>query len=199
MKDSTRPPIHDARYCGGKLHQGEGTCKQPAGWGTPHAGVGRCKLHGGCAPSSVKAGAAALVEKQAYELFGQLVEEAEPVENPLTAFAELAAEVLTWKRVLRKLLDEVTRVGYSHERIGEQIDARVQVYERALDRANAVLGTFARLRIDERLAAISQQQTDIIIEALDAALNAAGVRDTGARNSARRAAAAHLRVVNPGA
>lgn len=39
------------RYCGGKKKQGEGTCTRPPGWGTDHAGSGRCKLHGGCAPS----------------------------------------------------------------------------------------------------------------------------------------------------
>jgi hypothetical protein len=46
------------RYCGGKLKKGrDGTCKRPQGWGTDHPGTGRCKLHGGCAPSSRIAGA----------------------------------------------------------------------------------------------------------------------------------------------
>lgn len=40
-------PGDDSRYCGGKKRQGEGTCTRPAGWGTDHVGVGRCKLHGG--------------------------------------------------------------------------------------------------------------------------------------------------------
>src|SRR5205823_12761118 len=38
------------RYCGARKrqpnHPGE-TCRRPAGWGTWHPGVGRCKLHGG--------------------------------------------------------------------------------------------------------------------------------------------------------
>jgi hypothetical protein len=41
---------HDSPYCGARkkqpLYPGE-TCRRPAGWGTVHAGVGRCKLHGG--------------------------------------------------------------------------------------------------------------------------------------------------------
>jgi len=32
--------------CGGKTRAG-GLCKRPAGWGTDHAGQGRCKLHAG--------------------------------------------------------------------------------------------------------------------------------------------------------
>lgn len=32
--------------CGGKTNSG-GKCKRPAGWGTDHAGEGKCKLHGG--------------------------------------------------------------------------------------------------------------------------------------------------------
>lgn len=42
------------KYCGGKKRGPEGgTCTRPAGWGSPHPGIGRCKLHGGNAPSSV--------------------------------------------------------------------------------------------------------------------------------------------------
>lgn len=38
--------------CG--AHKRDGSfqdCGQPAGWGTDHPGVGRCKYHGGCTPS----------------------------------------------------------------------------------------------------------------------------------------------------
>jgi hypothetical protein len=38
----------------GKSSSGPGICCQPAGWGTPHTGIGRCKLHGGNLPAMVK-------------------------------------------------------------------------------------------------------------------------------------------------
>lgn len=42
--------VHDTlpsrRLCGAKNRAG-GPCGRPAGWGTPHVGEGRCKLHGG--------------------------------------------------------------------------------------------------------------------------------------------------------
>lgn len=38
----------DKTFCDGPKRQGEpGPCRRPAGWGTPHPGFGRCKLHGG--------------------------------------------------------------------------------------------------------------------------------------------------------
>jgi len=40
--------------CGATTRNG-GPCGQAAGWGTPHPGTGRCKLHGGAAPNAIRA------------------------------------------------------------------------------------------------------------------------------------------------
>ncbi len=45
-----RPYDSWGRYCGARKRQltrPSETCRRPAGWGTWHPGVGRCKLHGG--------------------------------------------------------------------------------------------------------------------------------------------------------
>ena len=47
-------PGRDSRHCGSPKRQGPGTCTRPAGWGTSHVGVGRCKLHGGSTPTHEK-------------------------------------------------------------------------------------------------------------------------------------------------
>lgn len=49
--------------CGGPRKGGRGPCTQAAGWGTKHAGVGRCKLHGGSTQSHVVAGMKVLAER----------------------------------------------------------------------------------------------------------------------------------------
>jgi hypothetical protein len=60
VADRAGPPIHDTtstrqrRLCGARRRQQPGTCERPAGWGTPHAGTGRCKLHGGNSPQSIR-------------------------------------------------------------------------------------------------------------------------------------------------
>lgn len=48
--ETPRPPVIHDLFCGARKHTGPGTCRQPAGWGTTHDGVGRCKLHGGATP-----------------------------------------------------------------------------------------------------------------------------------------------------
>jgi hypothetical protein len=53
-----------ADACGAKTRSG-GHCAKPAGWGTKHQGIGRCRLHGGNSPthnrSAERAQAAAAV------------------------------------------------------------------------------------------------------------------------------------------
>ena len=46
MGKSTKP------LCGGQRRKGAGPCTRPAGWGTPHPGIGACKLHGGTTPNA---------------------------------------------------------------------------------------------------------------------------------------------------
>lgn len=180
----------DKRYCGAKKRQGEGNCTRPAGWGTDHVGFGPCKLHGGCSPSV----AGIVLEAQARELFGKIAPTAIPIDNPLAAYAQLAGRVIAWLDLMDKLLDDLRVVGYESEYVGTQIQATVQLYERAMDRANSVLGSYARLKIDERLAAITEAQKTAVIRAIDAALDEAGL-DGDKRESATRRAAFHLRRV----
>lgn len=40
--------------CGSRRNKHPGTCQRPAGWGTPHPGWGRCKLHGGSSPDGIR-------------------------------------------------------------------------------------------------------------------------------------------------
>lgn len=55
MTPTAEGPERDRRYCGVAKRQGEGTCTRPAGWGTPHPGIGACKLHGGSTQSHLVA------------------------------------------------------------------------------------------------------------------------------------------------
>ena len=62
-----------------------------------------------------------------------------------------------------------------------------------MDRANTVLSSYARLRIDDRLAVISKQQADMVMRAIEAVITLFGA--TGDRaTEARTLAARHLRV-----
>lgn len=96
MATSHGPTGHDDRnYCGGKKHQGVGTCTQPAGWGTSHPGIGRCKLHGG---STGNHGKAAQVEQARRDvvLFGAR-RDVHPAEALLELVQWTAGEVDYWR------------------------------------------------------------------------------------------------------
>ena len=72
--------------CGSKKSQSEGACTRPAGWGTSHAGEGRCKLHGGS--NLIKRGRYSNIKR---ERIRELIEEFENDPNPLDMTSEVAA------------------------------------------------------------------------------------------------------------
>jgi hypothetical protein len=117
MTTDPRPAGHGDR-CDGPKRQGTGTCTQRAGWGTPHPGVGRCKLHLGSTPSHVAAGQRALAER-AVQTYGAPREV-----TPIQAMVELlhdSAGHVAWLRGIVQATDpdaliwgkadEVNRVG----------------------------------------------------------------------------------------
>jgi len=187
---TTNPgPIHGAPRCGGKKKQGEGTCTQPAGWGTPHPGTGRCKLHGGCAPSSVIAG----IEEQARRLLYK--HDAGPVADPLEALQRLAGRALALEETIGKLVNDLSSIRYESggEGGGEQLRSEVAVLERAMDRCGKLLVDIAKLNIEERMARITEAQAAMAEKALLATLGEMGL-DRGQQQEARDKLARHLRV-----
>ena len=182
-----------ADRCGAKRRQGDGApCTLTAGWGTSHPGIGRCRNHGGSAPSSVKAAELVRAESQARKHFGKLVE-IRPIDNPLVVYREFAGGVAAWLVTCEDMVAELSSPGYSGK-TGEQIRAEVQIFERAMDRMNTVLSTYARLNIDERLAGVTIEQKKMIIRAIEAALASAGIGGP-AMTEAKKVAARHLRLV----
>ncbi|MBM9509982.1 hypothetical protein [Actinacidiphila acididurans] len=187
------PEGHDSRHCGARKRQGEGTCTRPAGWGTDHAGHGHCKLHGGSTTDQGKAARAAKAEAQARTALATL--DVQPVDNPLVALRLLAGQAVAWQEALAACVNRLgDRFRYEGLAGGEQLRSEIALYERAMDRCGQILGLIAKLNIDERLAAISEQQADVVIAAIDAALAHAGINGPAAAE-AKRVAAHRLRSV----
>ena len=128
----------------------------------------------------------------------RLLETRSAVDDPLTALAQLAGQVLVWKDATAGLVEKLgDRIRYEDGRGGEQLRSEVALYERAMDRAVTVLAAMARLRLDERLVAIEAAKAEMIVRALDAGLAVAGVTGPVAMD-ARRAVARELRVIAGG-
>jgi hypothetical protein len=179
-------------YCGVARRQGGGApCHKSAGWGTDHKGIGPCRLHGGNFANVAKAAERKRAEAELQSVLAGLGV-ARPVANPLEALRQLAGEILLLKDVLRGMVERLGSVRYDGL-AGEQVRGEIQLYERALDRAAKVLVDIGRLNIDERLAAITQRQADVVVAAIKAGLDAAGVGHGEERTRANAAVAAELR------
>lgn len=84
------PAATQSGLCGAERHSG-GSCRRPAGWGTGHLGVGRCKNHAGSTPSHELHGALELARRRAV-VMGRPID-AEPHEAILECIRIAAGEV----------------------------------------------------------------------------------------------------------
>lgn len=180
-----------AAYCGAKKRQGEGDCKRPAGWGTPHVGFGHCKLHGG---STRDQSVAAAVE-QAHQQIARL--DLPPTDDPIRELAKVTAQVVAWKDAMAEQVNNLTSLRYESfgEGSGEQLRSEVALFERALDRCEKFLTAMAKLNIDDRLAKVTEKQAAMAEQALLATLGEMGM-DLGQQSDACDRLHRHLRLVS---
>jgi hypothetical protein len=155
-----------------------------------------CYRHGGAAPNSRRAAARRIAEAELEAKVTKLLAatEVQSVDNPLEAYAQFAGEVFSFKAALGERVNALTEIRYESKAGGEQTRAEISLFEKALDRCDRVLANYARLKIDERLAAISEQQAEKVLAAIDAALEYLGVSGEQAIG-AKKAAARRLRSV----
>jgi hypothetical protein len=188
-------PSHDPppeRRCHGLCIDAEGHRTRPCKlWAI--RGLTVCYRHGGAPEHARAAGRRRMAEDKVEKKARALAEVlgADPIDNPLSALAQVAGEAMRFKDVLQQMVSELETVSTKGLN-GEQVRPQVTVYERALDRAGGILEKIARLNIDERLAAINEKQAETVIRAIDAALEYAGVTGDAA-DGARKVAARLLR------
>lgn len=161
----------------------------------PVKGTSRCRMHGGTSPKAKEKVHRDRVESDMRDL-AALMGSRGPIHDPLTALKELAGEVLDWKDAMRKKVEELDSLEYSTD-YGETARAVVQLFERAMDRAGEFLFKIARLNIDDRLAAVTELQSQMILEGFFGALDEIGIptTDMATREKVAVAFARHLAVV----
>lgn len=154
-------------------------------------GTDRCRMHLGRKAQAVIA--EKRIEAEAQRLLYQ--HNAPPASNPLEALQALAGRALAMEAAIGQAVNALSSIRYeAGEGTGEQLRAEVAVLERAMDRAGKLLVDIARLNIDERLVKIEEAKAKVIVEAIEIALAAAGIKGAAA-TEAKRAAARHLRAV----
>ncbi|MET8862288.1 hypothetical protein ABZW11_04935 [Nonomuraea sp. NPDC004580] len=87
------------------------------------------------------------------------------------------------KNIFRERVAQLSEEQWRHtdDRGGEQLRAEIALYERALDRAGRVLADIARLRIDERLTAITEEQAHTLVQVFTTVLDRLGLGEQAAQ------------------
>ena len=182
----------DKPKCGGKLHGRDGTCTLPAGWGTSHKGIGRCRKHFGNAPNVIKAAENERVEQQARRAL-EGITDFEAVTDPVERLQLLAGRAEKFMEILGDRVAELESMRYQTEMGGEQLRAEIAVYERAMINAGRLLVDLAKLNLDERAQRISEQTARLVNGIILGALADAGLTEE-MREAVRPAIARRLRL-----
>ena len=186
MTRTAPDPNRDSRYCGGKKKQSEGTCTRPAGWGTDHPGIGKCKLHGGCAPSS-RIAATEQRARNLVETYGRKIETT-AVEALLDEVQWTAGHVAWLRDKVRELEDtELAATGGEHPLVwgttrrktggedwGETEEAAPNVWLRLYQTERThlvkVCAEAIKAGIEERRVKLAEQQGALVAQVIRAIL-----------------------------
>lgn len=139
----------------------------------PEPGGTVCKLHGGALPGVKRAAAFRLQRDKAQaEALTRLKARGAGKVETITEMDRLAAEVITFKDIVRGELDRIWALGeLRYEgKTGEQLRAEVALYERALDRCNTVLATNVKLGIAEKKHELDKLQAVVLVGVIQAIL-----------------------------
>lgn len=155
---------HDGSRCGARKRQGEGTCEQPAGWGTDHVGIGYCKLHGGKTPGHAKS-AQTEVARRAVETYG-LPREIAPDRALLEEVHRTAGHVAWLGRTVADL-DDLTQWGQA----GRAPSVWVEIYQRERAHFVRVAKTALDAGIAERQVRLAERYGDMLADVIDGLLD----------------------------
>lgn len=165
--------------CGANKKNGEGVCKRPAGWGTNHVGVGRCKLHGGKTQAGTRSAAAPALEL----LVGHTVD-VDPMEALLMCVRISAAEVAYFSHQVSLIKDEtelITRpthqvaAGKDPIKMWLKADRQLNLWVRERHKAMERLARYSKMAIDagveERLVRVAETVGSRLADAIQGILN----------------------------
>lgn len=163
-------------------------CEKP-----PIKGATVCASHGGSAPQVKAKAALRVAEEEVRKSLAEL--DVEPVGDPFAELSKLAGQAVSWKDQLAAKVNELTEIRYEASGAGtEQLRAEIALFERAMDRCAHILVAIGKLGIDERMVRITERQIETLGQAINGALDDAGVNGEQAV-AVRTALAARLQAV----
>lgn len=147
----------EARHCGAKNRSG-GRCTIYRGWGTDHAGTGRCKLHGGNTPHGRKAGQREKVEATIAKL-GVPRGTGDPFQLLEAAVQHAHGHLEATAQVLRDAAEPAGAVPKSPLALEVALDA----YDQAIRNASRTGKAAVDADVANRLAALDERASGLLM------------------------------------
>jgi hypothetical protein len=160
----------DTKICGVTTRRGT-PCGRPAGWGTSHSGVGKCKLHLGTTRAMLTSAARQQAQGGAQSILRQLGE-AQPIVNAPRRLLELAGEMEAWVVATRTQLDQLGTFTTESLMLGEQVRAQVTLYTDATERLAKILVDITRLDLEARMVATQERLDDAQAKLVETVISA---------------------------
>jgi len=134
VKNDNNKKLQQKNYkiCGARKKSNGEPCQRPAGWGTDHAGVGKCKLHGGA--SVVKHG---FYSKYSNHRLAKMIDKISNDEDLLDLRKTIALQQSLILNILEKLEDDELNLNPDlsktlntiADKLGKNIQRRQKVEE----------------------------------------------------------------------
>lgn len=184
-----------SEFCGAKTRSST-PCKRPAGAGTTHVGIGRCRLHGGASPNAELAGSVVLARREAAVMGAPLP--IDPHEAILQAIHITAGEVQYCSDRIAELdtalvtTESVKTRPLSHGKDGEdpsttveertrttevRLHAWIEARKDALNRMVSYSAAALKAGVEERQVRVAEQTGQLIYEVVRGILGDLGVAD----------------------
>ncbi len=174
-------PVHDSasgapRLCGALKRDGETMCRRPAGWGTEHAGWGRCKLHGGSSPSGTHAAQRAAAG-HAVATFG-LPQEIDPHDALYDELARTNGHVQWLAELIANLeRGDLKQYGISEGALYERPSVWLEIYARERRHLASVAKACVDVGVEGRRMRLAEEDAAVIAEVIRNVLTTFGVGD----------------------
>lgn len=175
--------------CGGKRLNSDLLCTRPAGWGTNHPGIGRCKRHGGSTPTHALH-AQREIARQAVATYG-LPREIDPRDALLEEVYRTAGivdwlteriraldpDALTWGTVSKKVDKQPGKEAGVEAVQKATINVWVEMHQRERRHLREVCRDAIAAGIEERRVKLAEQQGAMLAGAVRGILHDLGLSE----------------------
>src|SRR4051794_35743629 len=153
------------KLCAARTRSG-GQCRRPAGHGTEHAGIGRCRLHGGSTPAQLERARRQVALRELAAMGGAIA--VEPTQALLECVHRAAGQAAWLRMKVESLRDEELLCPGAHG--GLMPHTWVRMEQEAIDR----LARLSKMALDsgvaERHVRIAERTGQLIAAALHDAI-----------------------------